>query len=1091
MIVHRSNRTEALVEALAELVAVPPADPFVPEVIVVQGRGMARWLGLELAGRLGVWANPAFPFPRAFIDQVSTAVLGEPPAAAAVFTPEGLAWAIAAELPRHLSAPRFAPVQRFLLDDQHGSRLLPLARRVADLFDQYAVFRPELVLNWESGGGEPDDWQPTLWRALVARLGALHPAARARDLLATLRAGGTPAAPLPHRASIFGLATLPPIYVDLLAALDGLVELHLFALTPSRDYWGDLPSARERRRALSTAAGADQQLYLDAPPLLASLGRVGRDFQQVFESRVAYQDDPVDRYREPGQGSLLATLQSDLLDLRLRGGSGAAPIVLAADDTSVAIHACHGPMREVEVLHDRLTALFAADPTLRPHDVIVMTPSIDTYAPLLEAVFTSPDRPRIPFTIADRRARATRDVVDAFLRALDLLAGRLPASAVLDLLALEAVHQRFAIPAEALDTIRGWTDAAAVRWGADAAHRAAEGLPACGENTWRFGLDRLLLGSTLPSAGDPLWGGTLPCGDLEGSEAELLGQFAAFVETLMRFRRLVSAAHTPAEWRDVLGELLAAVARQKPAYADQHAAILAVLALVAERAELGGFSARIGLSAIRRLLDDELAVEPAPLGFLTGAVTLCELVPMRTVPFRVVALVGLSDGVFPRLSRPLAFDHMARAPRAGDRTPRDDDRYLFLEALLAARERLLITYVGHSITTNSELPPSVVVSELLDAIDLTARPTAAAGGPAARARSAIVHHHPLQPFSPSAFRGAGPLASYARSQYQGARALCAPRRAPPPFVAAPLPVEPLTTLTLEALIEFFRNPSRWFLRERLQLYLPREEEAPDDREPIELSYLQVWDIGRQGLARLLAGGTPETVFPVLRASGILPHGTPGRTAVDEQLGVAAAISAAARQHGIGALDEPCEVSLAIADVTLDGLLRGRAAGGLVHAQFSRVGRARELEIWIRHLVLNATLDPQATSVLVGRAEKGKETATVYFRPVADARRHLATLVALFEHGQSRPLPFFPSTSRAYVAGLHKRKPTFEGARADARKAFEGSDSMPGDGEDANVVLLYPEMPAVLGDEATPDPEAELFAVARAVFDPLFQHRVDE
>ena len=187
----------------------------------------------------------------------------------------------------------------------------------------------------------------------------------------------------------------------------------------------------------------------------------------------------------------------------------------------------------MEVLHDRLSALFAADPTLRPHDVIVMTPSIDTYAPLVEAVFTSPDRPYIPFTIADRRARATRDVVDAFLRTLDVLAGRLPASAVLDLLTLDAVRQRFAIPAEALDVIRGWTEAAGVRWGADAAHRAEERLPPCGDNTWRFGLDRLLLGTALPSVDAALWQGTLPSGDLEGGEAELLGQFVAFVETLM------------------------------------------------------------------------------------------------------------------------------------------------------------------------------------------------------------------------------------------------------------------------------------------------------------------------------------------------------------------------------------------------------------------------------------------------------------------------------------------------------------------------------------------------------------------------------
>ncbi|MBX3026203.1 exodeoxyribonuclease V subunit gamma [bacterium] len=1087
MIVHRSNRAEALVDALAELVATPPADPFAPEVVVVQGRGMARWLGLELARRLGIWANPAFPFPRAFIEQVAAAMLGTPPEASMVYAPEGLAWAIAAELPRQLAIPRFAPVGRFLAADRDGSRLLPLARRIADLFDQYAVFRPDLVLRWEEGGGDPGDWQPALWRALVARIGSLHPAARARDLLAALGRGAAPAMPLPARASIFGLATLPPLYVDLLAALAERVELHLFALTPSRDYWGDLPSARERRRALA-AAGADAEaLHLDAPPLLVSLGRVGRDFQRLFEARVDYQDDPVDRYRDPGTGSLLAALQSDLLDLRRRGDE-VPPLAQAVDDASIAIHACHSPMREVEVLHDRLSALFAADPTLRPHDVIVMTPAIDTYAPLIDAVFTSPDRPRIPYAIADRRARATRDVVDAFLRALDLLAGRLPASGVLDLLALEAVHERFGIAAEALDTVRGWSEAAGVRWGADAAHRAAEGLPACDENTWRFGLDRLLLGTALPSGGEPLWAGVLPYGDVEGSEAELLGQFAVYVETLSGFRRRVATAHTPDEWRDLLGELLAAIALQKPAYADQHATVLGVLAAIAERAARAGFTAPLGLAALRRLLEDELAVESAPLGFLTGAVTLCELVPMRTVPFRVVALVGLSDGVFPRVARPLAFDHMAQAPRAGDRTPRDDDRYLFLEAVLAARERLLITYVGRSITDNSELPPSVVVSELLDAIDATVTRPPRPDGSVPRARDGVVHHHPLQPFSPSAFRGDGLHLSVARSQFKGARALCGPRREAPPFLVAALPAAASAVLTLEALVDFFANPSRWFLRERLQLVLPREDEAVDDREPIELLPLEQWEVGQKLLTGCLAGGEATAMYPRLRASGLLPHGTPGRTEVDQHWEMAAAIAREARAQGIAELGDPIDVSLSIDGTTLSGVLPGRGRRGFVQAQYSRVGGGRELELWIRHLMLNATLDPGAVSVLVGRAEKGADMATVRFAPVASAAAHLATLVGLFRLGQSRPLPFFPKTSREYVAASRRRRATFESARKAAGKAFVGREKMPGDGADASVRLLYPEIPPPLREDAPADETAELFTVARAVFQPLLDHR---
>lgn len=1086
MIVHRSNRTEALVDALGELVATPLDDPFVPETIVVQGRGMARWLGLALARRLGIWANPAFPFPRAFIQQVAGAFLGDPPAAAAAYQPESLSWAIAAELPRQVESARFAPVRRFLDGDRDGSKLLPLATRLADLFDQYAVFRPELVLGWEKGGGAPDDWQPALWRALVERLGPVHPAARAAELLRVLPGTRLPAGPFPPRVSVFGLATLPPIYVDVLAALAPLVELHLFVLSPSSEYWGDMPSARERRRALR-GGGGEAALHLAAPPLLSSLGRVGRDFQAVLEARADYQED--DRYADPGEATLLAVLQSDVLHLRSRAAE--ERVSLDPADQSLAVHACHAPMREIEVLHDRLVALFAADETLHPHDVVVMAPAIDRYAPLIEAVFTSPDRPRIPYYIADRRARATRDVIDVFLRTLELLAGRLPVSAVLDLLALDPVRTRFAIAVESLDAIRRWVDQAGITWGADAAHRAVEELPPENEHTWSFGLDRLLLGAVLPSEDDELWEQTLACGDLEGSDAAVLGQFVAFIDTLLEQRRLVGAARPVGEWQPLLGALLAAVAARSPATADQHEAILVALANLAGRAAQAGFTAPLGLDPVRRLLDAELAADAAPPGFLTGAVTLCELVPMRTIPFRVVCLVGLSDGVFPRVQRPLAFDHIARQPRAGDRTPRDDDRYLFLEALLSARERLLITYVGRSITDNAELPPSVVLSELLEAVDATAALPAAAAGTSPPARSAIVHQHPLQPFSPLAFGPPGPLSSYARSQFEGASVARSTAGAPP-FLAGPLAgaPDPAATLELEALTDFFDHPLRSFLRERLQVRLPEDREGADDRDPITLNALEEWGVGDHLMRRARRGDRPDSGWPVLEASGVLPLGTPGRLVVERLLPPATAIAERLRELGAVRPLPATEVVLRVGDVELNGVLLDRYLPGLIAAQFSKVGRYHELRVWIRHLVLNAAVDRRASSVLIGRSEKDKDKdaiTTVRFAPVDEPLQYLATLVDLYRRGQQRPLPFFRQASRAYAEARCAGKDEAAACKA-ARAVLKPSDRGFTDGNDEHVQLLFPQPPPeFVGGEPPPGAE-DARAIAWAVFEPLLRHR---
>ena len=362
MHVHRSNRTETLVDVLAAVVARPVGDATAPECIVVQGKGMERWLSMQLAQRFGVWANPLFPFPRKLIERAITVVLGPEGAPSACFEPETLMWAIAALLPAHLERPEFAPIRTYLTDDERGTKRSALAQRIADTFDQYVVYRPQMVIEWERGAGA--DWQAVLWRALVARYGATHIAARAAAFLAGVPT--TPPRGFPTRVSIFGISTRPPLYLQLPAALSAQVEIHLFLLSPSREYWADVRSQRETIRAHARRGATTDTLDVtEGHPLLASLGRLGRDFQQVLEATGEYEETEADLYHDPGTGSMLATLQSDILRLvhRGRGGDG-APLPHRRDDDSISVHACHGPMREVEVLHDQLLAAFDADDSI-------------------------------------------------------------------------------------------------------------------------------------------------------------------------------------------------------------------------------------------------------------------------------------------------------------------------------------------------------------------------------------------------------------------------------------------------------------------------------------------------------------------------------------------------------------------------------------------------------------------------------------------------------------------------------------------------------------------------------------------------------
>ncbi len=1110
MFVHRSNRAEALVEVLADVVARPLANPWASECIAVQGRGMERWLSMQLARRLGVWANPSFPFPRHLVRRALRAVLDIDEDAGAGFEPDVLLWSVADLLAAHRERPEFAPINNYLAGDQRGLRRVQLAERIARTFDQYVVYRPRLVLDWESG--RETHWQAVLWRALVARHGSNHVAALARSFLQALGRSDVALGDFPARVSLFGISTLPPLYLEMLAALAAHVELHLFLLSPSAEYWAEIRSRREiLRRHLrrdSTVADLDATLRLEeANPLLASLGRLGRDFQQVIEGTADYQEPDDDLYLDPGTEDMLATLQADVLSLRHRrpGNSDAPALPLAPGDDSIAIHACHSPMREVEVLRDQLLARFDTDPTLEPRHVVVMCPAIDAYAPFVDAVFGAGDHAApIPYRIADRAVRATDDVVAAFLALLAVLRSRMTASEVLDLLALDPIRERFGFVAEDLDLVRGWVKDSGIRWGIDAAHRQAAEQPALAGNTWRFGLDRLLLGYAMPGEGRRLYRGVLPYDDVEGTTAEVLGRLVELCETLFAFQGALQTPRPLDVWRDDLGRLLQSMVASSNQTAHQHRQIHTALAALAENARAGGFTEAVDLDTVQMQLAAALEQSAPGRGFLSGGVTFCALVPMRSIPFRVVCLLGMNDADFPRTRRPPGFDLMAQKPMPGDRSSRDDDRYLFLEALLSARERLIVTYVGQSIRDNSEIPPSVAVSELLDVVEESfhlSSPEPAT----ATVRSRLVLHHPLQPFSPRYFgTGEDPrLFSYARNDCDGARALVGARAPAPAFLAAPLAPDPSAKreVALAALTRFFENPTRAFLQSRLALYLGTDVDTIDDREPLQLDGLEQWKLGTALLERAVHGESPGEALPELAASGALPPGTLGRCTFDALVPEVDALANAARARIRGGELAPLTVDAELEGTRITGALRHLWPAGQVQYQYSKLGRRHELGVWIRHLVVNwrRPAGYSRDSFLIGRSQQKEDgPVAIRFRPVDDAGPILAALLRLYWQGQDAPLLLFEHASRAYAETLRAKKDE-HAARHKARQQFLGGDYAWGDIRDDYVRQVFGSADPVdptfrfdvpsAGADDTDEGRLPGFAeIAVTVFTPLLEHR---
>jgi exodeoxyribonuclease V gamma subunit len=1048
----QSNRLEALAERLVQALDVRSDRPLVPETVVVPNFGMARWLSLVIARAHGVCANVRFVLPARFVWEVLGRVVG-PRAEIDVFDPTVLGWRVFDALGSLEPGPRFAPLAQYV-DAPSDRPRYDLARRIAGVFDQYLVYRPGWIREWEEGKGR--HWQAELWRKLVAGRPEKHRVRLLDELVAALDLGPLTAGALPPRVLVFGIPAMAPAYVAILGKLARTIDVDAYLLAPTPNYAGGLVTPKQYS-LFERTLDAERAHYEVGNPLLAGLGRQGTEFRDVIARENPHE---IDAWVPPDDGTILGAVQADVFAIEHRG-SKAHPATAREDDGSIQVHACHGPMREVEVLHDQLLALFDRHPTLTPPDVVVMMPDVETYAPCIEAVFgTAPESRYIPYSVADRSVRAERPLVDAFLALLELPDTRYDANRLLALLDVQAVRRRFGFTETDVARAGRWVREAGIRWGVDGDGRAALGLPGTREHTWRFGLDRLLLGYAMAGQGRRRFAGVLPYDDVEGTAARAAGLLATLAEACFELREQLGGSRPPAEWGAVLGALVDRFFEPSRDDEEDVATIRHALAELEQTTARAGLVTPISPEVVRAHLEGSLAAPVATGRFLAGKVTFCALVPMRSIPFEVVCLLGMDDGSYPRPRRPLGFDLMAEDPRPGDRSRREDDRYLFLEAILSARKVLYASYTGADVRDSTERQPSVLVADL-------ARYVQDGFG------VDVVRRHPLQPFDERYFKGDARLFSHADDLCR-ARGVQGTRAEPEaPFIVAPMdvPEDAWRTVALDDLVQFYRNPSRFFLRERLGLRLDPARGEVDTREPFVLDALERYKLCDDALRLRRAGVPVPEVAALVRAAGLLPHGVVGDVALEAEMerldGLVARLADLA--------PEPGSVPVAI-DVTLDefrvhGAVQRSRLGGVVEVRPTSVKPGDRLGLWLRHLAL-ACAGEGGESRWLGTKE------TVFLRPVAEPRALLADLVALYWEGLRRPLPFFPKTS--YVACEATRDPI-----AVARKGWKASDfdgAPPGDGDDPYNALAF------RGRNALDD---EFLATAHRVFDPLCEHQREE
>ena len=1165
MVVH-ANRLEDLRGLAVQWMRLHPLGPLENETILVQSNGIGQWLKLALAedpenGGAGIAAALDVMLPARFLWQAYRTVLthvdqdGDAVPETSPFDKSRLVWRLLRLLPTLAGQEVFAPLAQFLEVDRDQRKHYQLAERLADLFDQYQVYRADWLDAWANGDdvlitarGEPrpleehQRWQPALWRILREDVAATQGDAginssraqvHRRFLKATEQLEGQPCPHgLPRRLIIFGISSLPQQTLEALAALSRCCQIVLCVHNPCQFYWADIIEHKDLLRAnryrqrrktgmpealdVLGTGDADDALHLHAQPLLAAWGKQGRDYlrlldehddsgnyQTLFEQQ-ALRIDMFEPFNGVDRDCLLSQLQDDIRELRPVAETQTHWPALSSADDSMVFHIAHGPQREVEILHDQLLAAFSADPDLRPRDIIVMVPDIDRYAPHIAAVFgqLQNDDPRhIPYTLSDQASRHRLPLMIALEKLLRLPELRLSVSDLLDLLDVPALRQRFGLEERDLPVLERWMEGAGIRWGLNAKQRQTLELPGgLSQNTWAFGLRRLLLGYTVGEG--HAWQGIEPFDDIGGLEAGLAGPLATLLEKLEEtwetFCQPTDAANWVARLRTLLETFFLTDDAQESVMLTKLENGLQQMLESSEEAQL---NEPLPLSMVREHWLAQIDEHSLSQRFLAGAVNFATLMPMRAIPFKRVCLLGMNDGEYPRSQPPLDFDLMGSDYRPGDRSRREDDRYLFLEALLSARDQLYISWVGRSQIDNTPLPPSVLVGQLRD--HLEAGWQIENGTPLLEA---LTTEHPLQPFSRVYFAN-NPQVTRLFTYAHEWREVHAPRT---PQAAQPTlsPLENIpTSLTLGQLGQFLREPIRAFFNTRLGVYFEQEAIAELDEEPFALDGLQNWQLQDQLIAaqrHAIDRGEPriEALHAALerfQGQGVLAMGAFGermRDALAEPMEALFSDYEEALDAWPIALGDPAAIHLEGSNgITLEdwlGELRQDDAGNrcrLLLLSSSLVKNSKYqwhllLRHWVAHLAGNLS-GPMTTQLL-------SKAGNITLEPIAAdiAHAHLETQLSAWQHGLKVPLPLAPQAAFAWLTKLGTPDIAIEKGResdayAAAEKAYESGFKTTGEADQSPYLgHQWPRFERLFFDRTAN--EKHTFAeLTEALYAPLF------
>jgi len=1021
----RSNRLDHLQQLLSEhLQQHPLPSPLMKETLIVPNPAMERWLGLALASSLGINANHDFVPPSSWLWSLVRTSLPTAPR----FDPlsrERMNWLVFDALPKLLDAPAFIDLFHYLSDDHDGRKRWQLSTRIAQVFDRYQHYRPDWIRQWTAEASPSDPWQPQLWRALLNDVGAdQHRVVLLDRWLEQMREGRV--TPLPPRVTVFAVNSLPPLLIKVVDALSLHIDVRMFLYSPT-NHTLNRTQAQQRLRNYGDNNPENHVAYCEAAhELLSSWAQQGQAFEDLLLD--AQQPDEQTAWHTVSPHTILGYLQNDLFHDRPQ-----AQHEMTVDD-SLQLHVCHSPMREVQVLHDQLLAMLEQDSTLKAEDVMVMIPEISLYAPYIEAVFgESAHRPFIPWNVSDICLADDDPVIEAFFSLLALPQSRFTLSELTSFLDVEVMMQHHGLDTEQVDALRPLLAELGARWGVDGEHRSSLGLPDWSQQSWQSAMDRWLAGYALGE--QEAWQGIAPV-PVSNDDANALAAFWLLFSRLNNWRQKLGKTQNGATWQ----RLLLAMLQELFGNNDDTQGKLSVIRQAIDDLAVRAHSIALSPALLRQYLTQELGMVERRPRYFSGGVSFCAMHPQRALPFRVIALLGMQDAAFPRRQKSCEFDDMAETWRPGDPSTGGDDRYLMLETVLCAQQRLYISYCGRSIKDNTECQPSVLLRELLDALDQSElRP---AGQTAISER--ITRQHSMQPFAAANY-------SSERCSYDSYWANVASNMAQPKPGEAPHAVVALeglntNTLQLGTLTRFVTHPIRYFFEQQLGLRIAQEE-APSDDEVFTQDGLQQWQLRQQMLESELKQEPLDTSR--LRADAVLAYGAWGdQQIVTQHDKLSTARQVLADYTTLQVTPCPLTIACTLADgrnISLQAHpVRYYPGKGLLHATASGFGVNAALRLWLEHLAMCA-----AGQFLAGECSTllcHDSCAQWSPLPAAEAREQLCAFIAALDKGMQEPLPIFPKTSWAWMSAKE------EAREKEARKAWYSGDFNRGDDEDPYIAL---------------------------------------